>query len=67
MVDVKFERLNENTIVFDGCTCEIVLEQPHFSIYLDTIEQSIFLCEDCGNHLQNDMSDEYCKFVDLRK
>ena len=65
MIDVKFERLNIDMTLCDGCLTEIRETQPHFAIDLDMIGRLIHLCEDCGNNLQNNMSDEYCKFVDL--
>lgn len=66
MIEVKFKRLDfKKGLPCDCCMSDIQIEQPHFEIYLDAIGQTIHLCEDCGNDLQNDMSDEYCKFIDL--
>lgn len=66
MIDVKFERLKKSKLILcDACMNDIKAEQPHFSLFLDAIGQGISLCEDCGNNLQNDMSEEYSKFVDL--
>ena len=68
MIDVDFKRLESRVeISCNGCNSEIRCEQPYFKISINSLLTTISLCEDCGNHLQNDMSDEYCEFVDLGK
>lgn len=65
MIHTSFKRSKNDVILCEGCGTEIKIKQPHFEIYFDFTGVVIPLCEDCGNDLQNDMSDEYCKFVDL--
>lgn len=67
MLVTSFERL-ENEEVCCGCGRLINAEEPTFKISQEQQTVSnieIILCEDCGNSLQNDMSDDYCRFVDL--
>lgn len=68
MINVEFKR-NEYVIKCDGCGRDIHVDEPsyrlEFGVQDNTAEQTISLCEDCGGHLQNDMSNEFCKFVDL--
>lgn len=72
MIRTEFKR-NNYKVVCDGCNKEINPNEPAYSIilgcdkYEDIQENVIMLCEDCGNDLLNDMSDEYCSFVDLNK
>ena len=44
---------------------DIKEKQPFYELYFKKIYTTIKICEDCGQDLQNDMSDEYHKFVDL--
>lgn len=68
MINVEFKR-NEYVIKCDGCGRDIYVDEPsyklEFGVQDSMAEQIISLCEDCGRHLQNDMSDEFCKFIDL--
>lgn len=65
MINVEFKR-NNYVVICDGCGCEILSEAPSFRLDFGVqegiAEQTICLCENCGNDVQNDMSDEYCKF-----
>ena len=66
MLNTNFKRLEEEKVCC-GCGALIEKEAPAFTIiqgeqHLNNIE--IVLCEDCGNNLQNDMSDDYCMFND---
>ena len=66
MIDVQFKRFNmKYKVDCESCGGEIIKQQPFFELYLKDIHQTLHICEDCGNHLQNDMLDEYSKFVDL--
>lgn len=68
MIRVEFSR-KEYQITCDGCKNVIEANAPTYSVMLgcdrDGYEDIVSLCEDCGSHLQNDMSDEYNRFVDL--
>lgn len=64
-MNVIMKRAHTFTICND-CQCEIVREQPLYTIDIGE-EQAIDLCEDCGNELQVALSDEYTKFIDLKK
>lgn len=68
MIRVESSR-KEYQVICDGCKDAIKANAPTYSIMLgcdkDGYENIISLCEDCGSHLQNDMSDEYSRFVDL--
>lgn len=64
MLITSFTRL-ENEEICCGCGRLINAEEPAFEIAQEqeTINNiEIRLCEDCGNSLQNDMSDDYCYF-----
>lgn len=66
MIEVKFKRFTgKYKIHCQSCGENIKEEQPFFELYFGSIYQTINICEDCGQDLQNDMSDEYHKFVDL--
>lgn len=66
MIGVEFKRFSgEYRVDCESCGSKIIKEQPFFELYFKDIHQTIHICEDCGNNLQNNMSDEYCKFVDL--
>lgn len=66
MGDVEFKRFGgKYRADCDSCGSTIRKEQAFFRLYFNNIDQTIHICEDCGNNMQNDMSDEYCKFVDL--
>lgn len=70
MIRVEFSR-KEYKVECDGCKTIIESNAPSFIISLgvephEGMAENIFcLCEDCGNDLQNDMADEYNRFVDL--
>ena len=70
MVNVEFSR-KEYKVVCDGCGDTTEVNAPTYGIMLgcdgEGYENIISLCEDCGNHLQIDMVDEYSEFVDLCK
>lgn len=64
MLNTQFSRLSEEEVC-QGCGALIEAEAPAFVIvqeeeHINDIE--IVLCEDCGNSLQNDISDDYCRF-----
>ena len=67
MIKVEFKR-NEHVIKCDGCGRDVYIDEPsyrlEFGVQDNIAEQIISLCENCGGYLQNDMSDEFCKFVD---
>ena len=66
MIGVQFKRFSgEYMVDCESCSDKIRKEQPFFELYLSEINQTIHICEDCGNALQNSMADEYCRFVDL--
>lgn len=66
-INVEFIRCNEEDLECDGCGIEIVKDQPMYKINFGARNTEIFICEDCGNGMCNDMSDEYSRFVDLGK
>jgi len=51
----------------DECGENIEQFAPYWSLEFDSVFKDITLCEDCGNHLNNDMDDEYSEFVDMGK
>lgn len=64
MLNTNFLRLKEEEVCC-GCGALIEKEAPAFTIiqgeqHLNNIE--IVLCEDCGNHLQDDMTDDCLRF-----
>ena len=65
MVEVEFLRSN-SIRVCPGCKMTIEKEQPFFIFRFNKNDgyNNFCLCEDCGNNLQNDMNDEYQRFVD---
>lgn len=66
MIEVQFKRFNmKYEVDCESCGSEIIKQQPFFELYFNNTHRRLYICEDCGNHLQNDMSDEYSKFVDL--
>lgn len=65
-MNVTISRAKIITICSD-CGCEIIREQPVYKIDIEDVPQDIFLCEDCGNELQISLSNEYAKFVDLKR
>lgn len=66
MIGVQFKRFSgEYKVDCESCGIKINKDQPYFELYFNDIHQTLHICEDCGNILQRDMSDEYCKFVDL--
>ena len=72
MIEVNFKRFTgKHKIHCESCGKDIKENQPFFELYFKKIFKNIYvkinLCEDCGQDLQNDMSDEYHKFVDLGK
>lgn len=65
MIEVQFKRFDgEYKVDCESCGDKIRKEQPFFQLYFKDIHQILHICEDCGNNLQNDMSDEYSRFVD---
>ena len=64
---ISFKRSYVNKFQCDDCGKIVVKEEPHFNIEFELEENIVFLCEDCGNELQNNLSQEYKKFVDLEK
>lgn len=70
MLRVNMSR-KEYKIECDGCHTIVEENTPSFTIdlgclgYEDSYEERISLCEDCGNDLMNDLSDEYNRFCDL--
>ena len=68
MIEVNFKRFTgKHKIHCESCGKDIKEKQPFYELYFKNIYVKINLCEDCGQDLQNDMSDEYHKFVDLGK
>ena len=66
MIEVQFKRFTgKHKIHCESCGKDIKEKQPFFELYFKKIYTTINICEDCGQDLQNDMSDEYHKFVDL--
>jgi NAD-dependent SIR2 family protein deacetylase len=51
----------------DECGTKVEKDAPYWYIEISNMGQVICLCEDCGNNLQNDMSDEYQRFIDKDK
>lgn len=64
-INVEFTRCNEKDLECDGCGFEIAKNQTMYKINFEARATEIFLCEDCGNDMCNDMNDEYSRFVDL--
>lgn len=64
MLITDFERISLD-MVCDGCG-ELILDGTRaFTIYQSEGHignLNIVLCEDCGNNLKNDMSDDYGRF-----
>jgi hypothetical protein len=72
LVKVSMLRNNGLRRFCSACGCIIEDKQPMYSltigIHENPVENThIRLCEDCGNDLNNDISEEYSKFVDLNK
>ena len=66
MIEVQFKRFTgKYKIHCESCGKDIKEKQPFYELYFKKIYTTIKICEDCGQDLQNDMSDEYHKFVDL--
>ena len=67
MIGVRFKRFDEvYRVDCESCGSEIREQQPFFELYFKEIGQTVHICEDCGNDLQNDMSDEYCRFSNFK-
>lgn len=71
MIHIEFGR-KKYVVECEVCGIYIPIEAPSWDIrfgvlYNDGAENVINLCEDCGNNLQNDMVDEYQRFIDLKK
>lgn len=66
MIEVSMERSKWKQPCC-GCNSIIEKEAPMFILYNigGAMKIDIILCEDCGNNLQNDINDEYQKFVEL--
>ena len=63
MIKVDFLRSNSVRLC-SSCGTMIEKEQPFFIFRFSNGYYNFCLCEDCGNDLQNDMNDEYQRFVD---
>lgn len=61
---VDFKRMSCNKSCY-SCGDIIQEEAPAFVISFPN--ECFILCKDCGNDMQNDMANEYSKFVDLKK
>lgn len=58
---------NDKERYCDNCNLEIQVEAVMGRIELSHCKGNFTLCEDCFNDMQNDMADEYCRFVDMGK
>lgn len=66
MIETEFIRSNAKKLC-TGCKTFIETQQPFFIFRFNNSDRNFCLCEDCGHNLQNDMNDEYQRFVDMRK
>ena len=66
MINAILDRCKVN-FKCDGCGCEILEDAPYWCLDCEATINDMSICEDCGNELQNNLSQEYKKFIDLNK
>ncbi len=67
MIKTEFKRNNYKTMC-KGCLRDIEANEPSYFVKFEfqrrdiVVHDGIRLCEDCGNRLQDDMTNDYLRF-----